>query len=256
MDETYQVYVNRLVERTLPASYTSQLQNIQKSPKFVDGQVVSFPGYTVITPPSVDDQENTLFYQHLESIQSQLVQQLPPNLLIPLPPESFHFTLADLIWDRDYKAAVAENPNFETQLQKFISESFAKYQEIRSNESIDWQILGLLVFPRALVVGLVPTTEQAYQQVINLRMSIYQNSDLMRLGLEQKYYFAAHITLGYFNDIPVDLDRTALVKLLTSFNDQWLEKEPQVLTVKKAELRQFSDMTSYKRSTDWPYLEF
>lgn len=77
------------MELTLPSSYPSQLQNIHKSPKFADGQVVPFPGYSVITPPSIDDPDNSLFYEHLESIQNQLLQQLPPDLLIPLPPKVF-----------------------------------------------------------------------------------------------------------------------------------------------------------------------
>lgn len=77
----------------------------------------------------------------------------------------------------------------------------------------------------------------------------------MTLGLEQNYYFTSHITLGYFNEISPDLDREALVKLITSFNDQWIETEPQLLTVKQAQLRQFKDMTCYRRSSDWPSIE-
>ena len=255
MDETYQAYINRLVELTLPSSYPSQLQNIHKSPKFADGQVVPFPGYSVITPPSVDDQENTPFYEHLESIQNQLLQQLPPNLLIPLPSPSFHLTLADLIWDRDYKAATAENPLFDDQLQKCINDSFAKYEQSSSEVSNQWQLLGLLVFPRALAVTLVPKTEQAYEQVLQLRRAIYQNLDLMALGLQQNYYFTAHITLGYFNDIPADLNKESVIKLLTSLNDRQIEQEPQLLTVKQVQLRKFEDMISYHRSADWPDLE-
>ncbi len=255
MDETYQIYVNRLVELTLPSSYPSQLQHIHKSPKFADGQVVPFPGYSIITPPGAEDPDNCLFYQHLESIQNQLLLQFPPELLIPLPAKSFHLTLADLIWDRDYKAAIAENPHFESQLQECIRESFAKYQQSSFKELGQWQLLGLLVFPRALGVSVVPKTEQAYEQVLQLRRAIYQNLGLMTLGLEQKYYFTAHITLGYFNEIPPELDREALGTLLTSFNDQWMEKEPQLLTIKQAQLRQFKDMTCYQRSTDWPSIE-
>ena len=255
MDETYQVYVNRLVELTLPSSYPVQLENIQKSPKFLNGQFVQFPGYSVITPPNNEDKENVDFYKHLESIQSQLLDKLPSDLLIPLPSESFHLTLADLIWDRDYKAALAENPQFEAQLNNCIGESFFRYQQSNSSFLGQWQILGLLVFPRALAVGLVPKTQQDYQQVIELRRAIYQNEDLIDLGLEQRYYFAAHITLGYFDQIESELNRLDLANILNSFNDEWLDMEPQIFTLKEIQLRQFSDMISYKRQADWPSLE-
>lgn len=255
MDETYQVYVNRLVELTLPSSYPSQLQNIQSSPKFLGGQAVPFPGYSVITPPSVEDSENAAFYKHLESLQSQLLEQIPSNFLIPLPCESFHLTVADLIWDRDYKAALAENPNFEAQLHNCIGQSFLKYRQNNSSFLGQWQILGFLVFPRALAIGLVPKNEQDYQQVIELRRAIYQNEDLIGLGLEQRYYFAAHITLGYFNEIEPEIDRPVLANLLNSFNDHWMESEPQIFTLKEVQLRQFEDMTSYRRQSDWPSLE-
>lgn len=255
MDETYQVYINRLVELTLPSSYTSQLQNIQKSPKFVEQKPVQFPGYSIITPPGSEDEANKQFYEHIETVQQQLVKQLPSELLITLPSNSFHLTLADLIWDVDYKAALSENPNFESQLCKCINDSFTKYQETNTSINIQWQVLGLLVFPRALAIGLVPKTEQDYQQIINLRRSIYQNVDLISLGLEQRYYFAAHITIGYFNDIDPDLDRSSLVGMLTRFNDQWMETDPLMLNITKAELRQFSNMIDYKRAEDWPSLD-
>lgn len=88
MDETYQMYVNRVASLTLPTSYQNQLKNIQKSPKFQQRQPVSFPGYTVLTPPYQDDTTNESFYEQLNLIQQQLIEKIAPNLLIPLPPES------------------------------------------------------------------------------------------------------------------------------------------------------------------------
>lgn len=255
MDETYQAYVNRVARLTLPETYKTQLQNIQESPKFSDRAPVSFPGYSVITPPQQDDAQNSTFYTQLQTSQEQLSQQLQP-LIAPVPPASFHLTLADLIWDSGYREAIRENPQFETQLQKFIEESFRQYQQTSSSRgSVCWQLLGLTVKPRSIDVCLVPKDENSYEQVLELRRAIYQNASLISLGIQQQYYFTAHVTLGYFSTIPPDLDRDRLYNILLALNDQWLESEPQMLQIYQGQLRKFDDMMHYYRQPDWPVLE-
>ena len=107
---------------TLPETYSSQLQHIQESPKFqprLEGgrQAVPFPGYTAITPPAESESENFAFYQNLNQCLGQLLQlPLETDLIVPLPPASFHLTLADLIWDSAYRYA-NENSEFEVQLR-------------------------------------------------------------------------------------------------------------------------------------------
>ena len=246
MDETYQIYVNRVASLTLPTTYQNQLKNIQKSPKFQQRQPVSFPGYTVLTPPSQDDPINEPFYHELTLIQQQLIERIDPNLLITVPPESFHLTLADLIWEDNYRNAITGVQDFEQKLNKAITDSFTSYQKIDLEKGqCQWQILGLLVFPRAIVVGLVPCNELSYNKIFQLRRSLYQNQELIGLGIEQQYHLTAHITLGYFDDIPDGLDKSSLESVLLSFNDQWIEKEPQILTIKQGELRKFENMTEF-----------
>ncbi|MGK7941273.1 MAG: DUF1868 domain-containing protein [Crocosphaera sp.] len=246
MDENYQMYVNRIASLTLPTTYESQFKNIQKSPKFQRGQPVSFPGYTILTPPYQDDSLNESFYNELTLIQQELISKIEDNLLIPVPPESFHLTLADLIWEDSYRDAIKADQNFDNKLKKAIGESFIIYEglEIEKGKS-QWQILGLLVFPRALVVGLVPCNELSYNKIFQLRRSIYQNQDVIGLGIEQQYHFTAHITLGYFEEIPNKLDKGALESALLYFNDQWIEKEPQILSIEQVELRKFENMTQF-----------
>ena len=253
MDETYQTYVNRVASLTIPASYQTQLKNIQKSPKFQDRQPVSFPGYTILMPPYQDDQINQEFYEQLTLTQQQLIAKLDPKFLIPVPPESFHLTVADLLWDDSYREAVKNNKNFDQEIKIKIAESCDNYQKLNQEiGKIQWQIVGLLVFPRALVVGLVPCNEFSYNKIAQFRRTIYQNEALMALGIEQQYYFTAHITLGYFDTIPQELDRNFLESILLFFNDQWLEKEPQIFTIEKVELRKFEDMTNYLSSSNNP----
>lgn len=262
MDETFQTYLNRVARLTLPATYQSQLQHIQESPKFKplpDGnrQAVPFPGYSVVTPPWEEEPEHSAFYTPLQVLQQKLLQHLDPGLIVLVPPESFHLTLADLIWDSAYRDRELENPHFEAQLHDRIRESFQQYQSSHSNGTpICWQLLGMMVRPRAIAICLAPQDEEAYQRMDQFRRYIYQNSSLIALGVEQQYNFTAHITLGYFGEISPNLDREHLAESLSKLSQEALEEEPVPLCARRVELRKFDDMIRYYRKPDWPVLEF
>ncbi len=259
MDDTYQVYVNRVARLTLPESYHSQLEYIQESPKFKPDsqgkrQAVPFPGYSIITPPAEDDVDNGEFYKNLRTCQHQLSEKFDPNFLIPIPGDSLHFTLADLIWDGAYRDA-SQDPNFAPNLHQAIAQSFQSFQSTPIPHGIRWQIFGFMLMPRAISVCLVPRDQESYQKTTEFRRAIYQNSSLIPLGVDQQYDLTAHITLGYFGTIPENLDRGHFCNILSSFNQQWLDST-QEISVKRAELRKFDDMTRYYREPDWPVLDF
>jgi hypothetical protein len=247
---------------TLPELYRTQVQHIQNSPKFQPhlGEVfqpVPFPGYSVITPPWVDESDNHEFYGQLQAFQEQIGQKLASSLFIPLPPDSFHMTLADLIWDSAYRHA-DENPDFQPQLRDRIAEIFDHCRQQQPvTEPIYWQVIGLIVMPRAFAVGLAPKNEQSYRQILELRRAIYQNPALIALGIEQQYHLTAHITLGYFGDVSAVKDRDQLSQILAELNQQLVvNSSANPLWVRRAELRKFDDMTRYYRESDWPVLQF
>lgn len=261
MDDIYQVYVNRVARMTLPEVYKSQVQHIQPSPKFQqqpDGafQATSFPGYSVITPPWADESNNEEFYQQLKGFQHQLIQKLSPELFVALPPDSFHMTIADLIWDSAYRHA-NENPEFQEQLRDRIRQIFRHCQPQNSVEPIYWHVMGLVIMPRAVAVCLTPKTEEAYEHIVKLRRAIYQDSGLIALGIEQQYHLTAHITLGYFGNVSNEVDREALGQQLDELNQHWLTLDlPRDLLIQRVELRKFDDMMVYYREPDWPVLDF
>ena len=257
MDESYQEYINRVARLTLPTACSMQLQTIQHSPKFVEGEPVSFPGYSIITPPTKEDTFNQEFYQQVETLQKQLSQQLEPDFFIPIPPASFHFTLADLIWDESYRQVVAENNNFDGALQEEIAASFQQYQEsVSVSKPLTWQLWGVMTRPRAIMACLVPKDQESYESVIQLRRFLYQNSGLIGLGIEQQYDLTAHITLGYFDKIPPGLNRDRLCIVMSQINDRLLESELPVFNVQEAQLRKFDNMVNYNRQSDWATVKF
>ncbi len=260
MDDNYQTYLNRVVKLAMPENYKTQVQHIQPSPKFqvLPGggrKAVPFAGYTVIAPPAQEDNQNTDFYQSLNSFQQQLIELTPDNLIVPVPPGSLHVTLADLIWESAYHYAQEKVENFDVQLHSAISKIFEQYQQSKTlNTPIEWQVLGIIVMPRAIGVSLVPKNENSYNQILNLRRAIYQSPELTALGLEQHYHFTPHITLGYFGEVAIDNDRDRLSNTISELNQQ-LSDYPE-FKIYQAELRKFDDMTRYYRQSDWSILTF
>ncbi len=245
----------------LPETYQNQVQYIQESPKFrphldQGRQPVPFPGYTIVTPTGSNDSENTALYERLKYYQQKLLQQLGPKFFAPVPPESFHLTLADLIWDSAYRAATEEKPDFEAQLQQCIGSIFQQCSPLSEGKPIQFQAIGLMVMTRAVALCLVPTEEYSYDRILKFRRAVYQNRDLIGLGIEQQYYFTPHVTLGYFGTIPQAEDLPILGNHFTDLNQQWLDGETQDFWVHRAELQKFDDMTHYYRKPDWAVFKF
>ncbi|MEO1183354.1 MAG: DUF1868 domain-containing protein [Cyanobacteria bacterium J06636_27] len=263
MDDNYQTYMNRVARMTLPEAYTSQAQHLKESSKFASNpekgrKAVHFPGYTLITPPNdKEDSINSVFYSKMRDYQQDILKlTMGPGLIAPVPDDSFHMTLADLIWDSAYRDAKEANPDFETQLKSCFNDIFRQYQNSLSSKNPPrWQMLGLMLMPRAVAVCLVPLDRESYEQIVNLRRAVYQNSKLIALGIEQQYNFTAHVTLGYFGQIPPDLNRNDFATSLSELNQKWTENLP-TLTVNRAELCKFDDMTRYYRESDSPVLVF
>jgi hypothetical protein len=266
LDDNYQTYLNRVARMTLPESYRNQVQHIQESSKFQLDEGVrkpaNFPGYTLITPPAAEDQLNADFYKQIETYQQELLQlPINPDLIVALPPASFHVTLADLIWDSAYIHAIEKNPQFAENLSSCLTERFTTYQQEQQsispeNQQISWQIFGLTIMPRAIAICLIPKDQSSYDRIITLRRLIYQNRPLMGLGIEQHYHFTAHVTLGYFGNVADNLDRIQLSNMFSDLNKSWIFNQTPEFLINKAELRKFDDMTYFYRQTDWPSLDF
>lgn len=261
MDEQYQVYLNRVLGMTRSDHYQSQWSLVQSSPKFSPNaagawEPKAFPGYTVVTPPGSEDSANPRFYGALADLQQKLAALLPAPFGLLLPPASFHLTLADLIWDGAYAQAVQRDADYETKLQDYLRETFAQQApKVSTGEPILLQGLGLMVMTRAIGICLAPHTEADYDRLIGVRRAVYQNPNLFALGIEQQYHFTAHITLGYFGQLPDQIDTVALSAALEDLNKEFLENAPE-FTLDLVEMRKFDNMHTYRRQPDWPTLQF
>jgi hypothetical protein len=253
MDDNYHSYLNRVAKLTLPDTYASQATNLQESPKFLlQGQQrvpASFPGYSIITPTANSDGDNRSLYENLQHCQQTIAKHTPTDFVAMVSPDSFHLTVADLVWDNSYHALADSDPSFEEKLRTQIATGMESYQS--TAKPVQWQIMGLMLRPRAIAVSLVPRNEESYDRIIAFRRSVYQNPGLMSLGVEQQYHFTAHITIAYFGNIQQDFDQPAFCDLLQDINMQWIDA-PQEMQISALELRKFTDMNHYQREPQWP----
>jgi len=260
MDDSYQAYLERLSKMVQLDSYHSTLQYLRKSPKFArmaDGtdRAVSFPGYTLISPTSEDDPTNAAAYATIETAYKDLVANLPANLVIGLPLASYHMTIADLIWDSAYRD-LSRDPDYDTKLRDRLEMLFSEVEpQVIGPKPVLWQVLGFVAMPRAIAVVLIPVDDVSYRRTVRVRRSIYQDSQMVGLGIDQQYHFTAHVTLGYFGEIPADLDRLSIAASLQAANVHF-EREKVTLSLDRAELRRFEDMMAYTREAAWPVLSW
>ncbi|MGD1904132.1 MAG: DUF1868 domain-containing protein [Geitlerinemataceae cyanobacterium] len=260
MDDSYQAYLERLAKMVRPDSYHSTLQYLRKSPKFArmaDGtdRAVSFPGYTLISPTSEDDPANAGAYAAIDAAYADLLTRLPADWIIGLPLASYHMTIADLIWDSAYRD-LSHSPDYDTKLRDRLGDLFSEVgPQVVGPKPVSWQVLGFVAMPRAIAVALVPVDDVSYRRTVRVRRSIYQDSAMVGLGIDQQYHFTAHVTLGYFGEIPADLDRLSIAAQLEAANERF-SREKVVLSLDRAELRRFEDMVAYTREEGWPVLRW
>ena len=255
MDISYQGYVNKVVPMTLTANYKQQLQFIQSSPKFAHGKPQEFPGFTIITPLAEEDKFNGEMNDYLSQLLETITAELDSNFFAPVPPETFHLTVADLIWDKVYISAVKQNSNFDQLLITEINRIFNESQEVVADiNSLDLEVMGISIFPRAIAVCFIPT-EKSYEILMRLRQLIYQDEQIINLGIEQQYDFVGHVTLGYFEDIPENLDIDQVESIMTKINNQWISNDLPLFKIKQWELRKFTDMITYFREADWAQIK-
>ncbi len=260
MDDFYQAYFDRLAAMVQPRNYQSTLQYLQKSPKFVradDGSLAAapFPGYTLMSRPQADDAANGAAYVQLQSLYKQMAAAFPAEMLVALPLASYHMTIADLIWDSAYRDR-SLNGSYDEQFRHRLTDVLAQVEpQVVGPAPVSWQVLGCMIMPRAIGVCLVPRCEASYSRTLEVRRAIYQDAPLMGLGIDQQYHFTAHVTLAYIADVPSNLDRGAIAHHLQTLNTH-LAQAPITLDLDRAELRHFTDMTTYTRAADWPVLRW
>ncbi len=211
------------------------------------------PGYTIITPPFEDEEEedNVQTYETLRDVQQFILERLNPLQYAPAPEAPLHFTISDLVSGDTYKKRV-DGP----QEQSFLIALASCFDELNLRGAIKMNVLGVSLFLGGFVIALVGAyDEQSYKRLMLFRNAIYEAERLKNFGVLRKFKFTGHITLAYIESELSAKDRTRLAKTLVDVKERFFDN-PLPLNVVRADVRKFDDMSRFYRCEGWPVFLF
>ena len=218
---------------------------------------ISYMGLTIITPPMEDENNdgNRRTYEKLVQIQQDIIDKLGNEKLAPVPPASFHMTLADLVSGDNYDTHVHPHE------RKFIDELSRVFGYLSlEDKKIDMEIAGLSMFDMGVVIAVLKALESdGFDRWRFFRDAIYSDPELKNTykvsGFEP---YTGHITMFYVEDVLFRYERDRLGDILNIINEN-IKEEGDVdfkLSVEKGEVRYFENMGSFKRKPNYPVYNF
>lgn len=115
----------------------------------------------------------------------------------PVPEETLHVTLADLVSGGEYQNLLVRDRN------DLLDRACAVAHEHGSLSAADVRLVGLGAFSSAgVVIGVLSFDKAGYDSILVLRERIYNDPILRKLGVHQRFPFLGHITLGYLETLP------------------------------------------------------
>ena len=239
---------------------------LQSSPKYREGHALPYSGFTLMTPSSDLDDLSAPLYRVIESAQTHFTRTFSPHL-IPVPPQSFHVTGADLIsgdafTSQLYGASIDTYRMRLIEALKLTLKSSSLGSKSGSQVTSLWNFRGFSLFESALVALFTPMYDQTYTALVQQRAHLYHSPYLTQLGVVSPRPLMLHITLAYFTEsLALDLKAQELLTTevlryqrdnfyLSSSNKgephhSWCDDQRLMLTLTSFYLHFFTDMQSY-----------
>ena len=250
-DRTYDAYSQAVKRAVSPEAIAEDAARSQPSNKFTQHgdhwQPAAFPGFTIITPPFVDDVVNHALYVQLADIQQALLQQLGTASIGLLPVSSLHLTLADLVSQAAY-APYRDHPARQEHLRQALARIFAAHV---ASKSPQLAIQGLSAYGTAVTVVLQFVSQTDYAEVTRLREAIYTQLPDVAWSAP----FTAHISL-FYKQFADDAGRSILAHTLQTMNHTTDWSAFPAFTMHRVDVRYFDDMTAYTGERTWPVFRF
>ena len=254
-------YHARVAQAVSERGLQAALPGLKRSEKYLpSGAPAPFPGFTLMTPPGVQDPLQNELYRRLSALQRSLVRDLGEKRLSLLPPESFHLTVADLFAaegaQRAGRKLVASSTAEESHSSEelFLGEALLgrcllswfqrKTPELLSALPWRWEVAGLALFEHALVLLFVPSGKEDYRLLTELRETIYRSPELASLGLRAPRPLMAHITLAYYQSLPPLEER--LLSWVKKISATKQSLQGSLFQLERVRLCRFSSMEDYQ----------
>ncbi|KAA9296319.1 MULTISPECIES: DUF1868 domain-containing protein [Aerococcus] len=194
------------------------------------GQVVSNPGYTVISFANEAMDDLVAYGKQVQATFSTLPQRDQDKLAL-LPKSSFHITILGLFKERDQ--GTDKWPAFLPKTysrQKIKQALLQRFNQVAKPQNIKMQVAGLI--PQAIL--LEPSDVDSYHRLGNYRRQL---ADAFQLPLEEDYQF--HMSLSYL----LGEESSAIADICQQLEGECLKLEPFLLP--QPDLAFYEDMLAF-----------
>jgi 2'-5' RNA ligase len=238
--DSYQKEIREKAEQlveTLTKKPANRYRIHYRSDSKVQFEPRAYSGYTILARPYPIDFANR---SKLEAIQ----RTLRDNVFgfAPVPSETFHMTIANLVSGNIYEA-ISETPNLEPTFRRTIETILDDILTPQEEIPLTSHIIGIGSFPGVVVALVDFKRENHYSRIEILRNHIYKNPFLTSSGVRHDRPFLGHITLGYLEAVPpTGLDNVVSnIRLQENFSsDDW------AFEIREVALHSFRSMSEYQ----------
>ena len=199
-----------------------------------------------------DNNGNDSLLDELCSYQQQLLIGALRDQIYPLPPDSFHQTIANLLSGSRYASHI-DAPGLSTSYPRVVEQALREIVPLSHPKPLVIQIIGLGIFGSAFgVLGVIPN-EMDYNKIVHLRNALYHAPQMNLIGIQRTRPFIGHITLGYFGEdiVKNDLSQKLLIERCISLN-QTIKKQGRRFTLHTAQLSRYEDLSRFEHPSNYP----
>lgn len=222
---------------------------------------VEYQGITIISPPYEDapalDTTTKETYRLIQLIQEELLNKFMANqivrpgtnlpLIAAVPPTTFHFTLADLIYAEKYTLFMRGQPaeNLFLERLEIILQAAARSA---GNTALRFRLAGIIIRGGGVIlIRVSPQTQSDYLNLLQFRKTIYDDPELQELGLVKSGDFFGHLTLGYLPEVFTEEQFEKALQIVADLNKKHFENKPNLYEINTdcADVRYFPNITDY-----------
>lgn len=211
-----------------------------------------------------EDKTNLEAYNILINVRKQLFHDTRySKKCVPVPDDTLHMTLADLISQQAYVLNVKESKR-ERELIDEVKNIFDDFTSNNQHDIPQMKLKGLSLVPQSpvcLVAIVDPRTPKDCTTLMELRRFIHDRSPiLIDMGVKRQFPYVFHITLAYIEGFLSKDDRNQLKDKILELNKSIFHNSKVIpFNILSAELRKFDDVSRFDRDPDdtlWPVVNF
>ncbi len=267
-DYSFHNYSDKIYQLLREEEIFARVEKLQIARRFclTCATALPLPGYTIITLPRGEEENKTNLeaYNALLEVRKQLFNNTDyAQKCVPVPDNSLHMTLADLVSQQTYVLNVKE-PNRGNELIKEVKNIFDDFTSKGPRSVPQMTVKGLSLVPQSpvcLVAIVGPRTPKDYTTLMELRYFIYDKSPiLMDMGVKRHFPYVFHITLAYIEEFLSQDECNHLKDKILEVNTTVFDSDKDIVfNILSAEFRKFDDVSRFDRDTDtpfWPVVHF